>query len=173
MTNVYGRIVPGLTRNAVSNRIPKIGAKSIALPEGHISVLKKLQLPITARSHYLSVNDFIKICIYYKQNPPHNLSNFCHINSKSNPVDILKSFNSQVVPSRPPTSLMTRLPSPSPPHLSTGPNHRTTKEADSGTPPVLSPGRINASLAMSMLGSEELNDTSKEDNDDKSSELYC
>ena len=95
MKIIYGRIVPGLTRNAVSNRVPKIGAKTIALSEAHIAVLKKLQLPITARSHYLTVPDFIKVCQYYGRTPPRNLSNFACISSQHNPAEVLKNFNSQ------------------------------------------------------------------------------
>ena len=95
MKTVYGRIVPGLTRNAVSNRVPKIGAKTIALSDAHIAVLKKLQLPITARSHYLTVSDFIKVCQYYGRTPPRNLANFVYITSRHNPAEILKSFNTQ------------------------------------------------------------------------------
>lgn len=95
MKNVYQRVVLGLTRNAVSNRVPKIGAKTIALPESYIGVLKKLQLPITARSHYLLVVDFIQVCRYYGHNPPPNLTNFAFINSLNDPAEVLKSFNSQ------------------------------------------------------------------------------
>ena len=95
MKTVYGRVVPGLTRNAVSNRVPKIGAKTVALSEAHIAVLKKLQLPITARSHYLTVTDFIKVCQYYGRTPPRNMANFACISSRHNPAEVLKSFNTQ------------------------------------------------------------------------------
>ena len=165
MTNVYNRVVPGLTRNAVSNRIPKIGAKSIALPESHINVLKKLQLPITARSHYLTITDFVRLCTYYKQNPPKNLSDFAQINSKSNPVDILKTYNSQVIPSQPLASVNT--------HLSTPPFHSSnclSKDKGLTTPPVLSPGQINASLAMSMIGNERYCEDSPHNGDDNDSD---
>ncbi|XP_019852573.1 PREDICTED: uncharacterized protein LOC109582347 isoform X2 [Amphimedon queenslandica] len=162
MTNVYNRVVPGLTRNAVSNRIPKIGAKSIALPESHINVLKKLQLPITARSHYLTIVDFIRLCTYYKQKPPRNLSDFAQINSKSNPADILKTYNSQVVPSQPALASVNS-------HLSTPPAHSSnyfSKDKGLTTPPVLSPGQINASLAMSMIGNERYSEDSPRNGDD-------
>lgn len=102
MKTVYGRIVPGLTRNAVSNRVPKIGAKTVALPDTHIAVLKRLQLPITARSHYLTVADFIKVCQYYGRCPPSNLSNFTYINSMVNPAQVLKDFNTQNPIAHPP-----------------------------------------------------------------------
>lgn len=143
VTNVYGRIVPGITRNAVSNRVPKLGAKTIALPEGQINVLKKLQLPITARSHYLNIRDFVKICTYYKRTPPANLSNFALITSHSNPVDILKSFNSQIVPTQ---SSSTAFPSPNP--LSSLLPVSNSSSTDVFKP--LSPGRLNASLALTM-----------------------
>ena len=93
--NVYGRVVPGLTRNAVSNRISKLGSKTVALSEPYVNVLKKLQLPITARSHYLTISDFIQICIYYRRSPPSNLTEFAQITSCANPAEILKKFNTQ------------------------------------------------------------------------------
>ena len=95
MKNVYGRVIPGLTRNAVSNRIPKVGAKTVALSEAHINGLKRLQLPITARSHYLTIQDFTAVCKYYKRTPPQNLKDFSFITSRNDPADVLKQFNTQ------------------------------------------------------------------------------
>ena len=163
MKIIYGRIVPGLTRNAVSNRVPKIGAKTIALSEGHIAVLKKLQLPITARSHYLTVADFIKVCQYYGRTPPRNLSSFAYISSQHNPAEVLKNFNSQ----NPvfPTPLMDmppphggvpfnqRLPPPSPmgagnqgyPPFNTAPH--TGWEQPDDSLGVLVPPKLSPSLA--------------------------
>ncbi len=143
MKNVYGRVVPGLTRNAVSNRIPKIGAKTVALPDTHISTLKKLQLPITARSHYLTVDDFIKLCFYYKKAPPTNLANFVTITAADNPAEVLKIFNAQ-------------KPSVSQPVLTT-----PTQQSQNGSIKVeslfdhsefslMSPGQLNANLANSV-----------------------
>lgn len=133
MKNVYGSVIPGLTRNAVSNRIPKVGAKTVALPEPHINALKKLHLPITARSHYLTVQDFSTVCTYYKRPPPRNLKDFGLITSCDNPADVLKHFNSQ-------TPVLT-TPTMAPP---------TTAPVDQSDFTTLSPGQINASLASSI-----------------------
>lgn len=92
--NIHDRVLTGLTRNTVSNRISKLGAKSVTLSEPYIDILKKLQLPITVRSHYLSVSDFMLVCSYYKKSPPTNLADFVHITSFTNPAEILKKFNS-------------------------------------------------------------------------------
>lgn len=144
MKNVYGRIVPGLTRNAVSNRIPKLGAKTIALPEAHINVLKKLQLPITARSHYLAVTDFIRVCMYYKKTPPSNLADFANITSHTNPAEILKVFNSQK------PTIVTPMLAP-PPVSMEGENRQFLSPiTDQSEFSSLSPERLNASLASSM-----------------------
>lgn len=152
MKNVYGRIVPGLTRNAVSNRIPKIGAKTIALPDTHINTLKKLQLPITARSHYLTIDDFVRLCRYYKKAPPDNLSHFITINANNNPADVLKLLNSQK-PSATPTSVPSSLPSPviasSPQQIQNG-MIKAEPLFEQSDFTLMSPGQINANLANSV-----------------------
>ena len=140
--NVYGRVVPGLTRNAVSNRIPKIGAKTVALPDSHISTLKKLQLPITARSHYLVINDFVRLCCYYKKTPPTNLINFAQIFSSDNPAEILKTFNAEKPVAQ--TTL--------PPPIQQLPNGMIKAEPlfNQSEISLMSPGQLNASLANSV-----------------------
>lgn len=137
MKNVYGRVVPGLTRNAVSNRIPKIGAKTVALSEPHIATLKKLQLPITARSHYLTVNDFIHLCHYYKKDLPQNLGLFSSITSQDNPAEVLKTFNAL----KPNIS----LPLLGPPNGNE--ETESSQKSNQSDFAALSPGRLNASLA--------------------------
>lgn len=148
--NVYGRVVPGLTRNAISNRIPKIGAKTIALPETHINTLKKLQLPITARSHYLLIEDFIRLCCYYKKTPPSNLSHFITVNASNNPAEVLQLLNSQKPPQPPPplpgTSSALSMVQSSPLNGVI----KTESLFDQSDFTMLSPGQINANLASSM-----------------------
>ena len=146
MKNVYGRVVPGLTRNAVSNRIPKIGAKTVALPDPHINTLKKLQLPITARSHYLTVDDFVRLCHYYKKPPPSNLASFTLVSANDNPAEVLKTFNAQK-PSAPHPMMATQ-----PTHQPPPPPNGIKLEAScsqSSEFSLMSPGQINANLANS------------------------
>ena len=86
MRDMYDKVIPDIKRNVLSSRMSKIGVHSHALLEPYVVALRKLGLTASARSHYIKVVDFIKLCQYYHRSPPEGLGCFSNVTSES-PVD--------------------------------------------------------------------------------------
>ena len=91
--NVYNRAIPGLKQNVLSARISKLGIRSLVLPEPYVSCLKKLSMGLTGSSHYITINDFMKICTYFKHPPPEDVLRFTLVTSVVPPNEVLMIFN--------------------------------------------------------------------------------
>ena len=102
MRDMYDKVIPDIKRNVLSSRMSKIGIHSHALLEPYVVALRKLGLGASARSHYIKVADFVKLCQYYHRIPPEGLSSFSVVTSES-PVEVVikmaendeASFNTQ------------------------------------------------------------------------------
>ena len=105
--NVYNKAIPGLKQNVLSARISKLGIRSLVLPEPYVSCLKKLNMGLTGRSHYITIPDFIKICNYFKHPPPDDIINFTHVTSVVSTSNVLLLFNNPRVEGS--VKLLTRL----------------------------------------------------------------
>lgn len=104
---IYLRAIPGLKQNVLSARISKLGIRSLVLPEPYVSCLKKLNMGLTGSSHYITINDFIKICTYFKHPPPEDIIRFTLVTSTVPTSDVLLLFNNPKVEAS--MKLLTRL----------------------------------------------------------------
>lgn len=105
--NVYNKAIPDLKQNVLSARISKLGIRSLVLSEPYVSTVKKLDIGLTGSSHYVTVLDFIKICIYFKAVPDAYISKLDLILSLHPVEDILRLFNNPNSPFS--QDLLTRL----------------------------------------------------------------
>ena len=92
-TRTHIRAIPGLKQNVLSARISKLGIRSLVLPEPYVSCLKKLNMGLTGSSHYITINDFVKICTYFKHPPPEDITRFTIVTSTVPTSDVLLLFN--------------------------------------------------------------------------------
>lgn len=90
MRDMYDKVIPDIKRNVLSSRMSKIGVHSHALLEPYVVALRKLGLSASARSHYIKVMDFVRLCQYYHRLPPEGLASFSNVTSESPVEEVLK-----------------------------------------------------------------------------------
>lgn len=91
--DVYHKAIPDLKQNVLSARISKLGIRSLVLSEPYVSTVKKLNIGLTGSSHYVTIPDFMKICVYFKKTPSDYILKLDLILSSHAVDDVLRMFN--------------------------------------------------------------------------------